>query len=73
MPKTLLEKILKASVSASCGTEIDFELEFDFRSLLLQKTVQLLFAEAVRRMVSAFEARAAQLYGKPTKSVVAKI
>jgi len=47
------------------GTEIDFELEFDFRSLLLQKTVQLLFAEAVRRMVSAFEARAAQLYGKP--------
>jgi coenzyme Q-binding protein COQ10 len=47
------------------GTQIDFELEFDFRSLLLQKTVQLLFAEAVRRMVSAFEARAAQLYGKP--------
>lgn len=47
------------------GTQIDFELEFEFRSLLLQKTVQLLFAEAVRRMVSAFEARAAQLYGKP--------
>jgi len=46
------------------GTLIDFELEFEFRSLLLQKTVQLLFAEAVRRMVSAFEARAAQLYGK---------
>lgn len=46
------------------GTLIDFELEFDFRSLLLQKTVQLLFAEAVRRMVSAFEARAAKLYGK---------
>jgi len=49
------------------GTQIDFELEFDFRSILLQKTVQLLFAEAVRRMVSAFEARAAQLYGAPTK------
>jgi len=48
------------------GTQIDFELEFDFRSILLQKTVQLLFAEAVRRMVSAFEARAAQLYGKPS-------
>ncbi len=50
------------------GTQIDFELEFDFRSILLQKTVQLLFAEAVRRMVSAFEARAAQLYGKPGTS-----
>lgn len=46
------------------GTLIDFELEFDFRSLILQKTVQLLFAEAVRRMVSAFEARAEKLYGR---------
>jgi coenzyme Q-binding protein COQ10 len=48
----------------SDGTLIDFELEFDFRSILLQQTVRLLFAEAVRRMVSAFEARAVQLYGK---------
>ncbi len=48
------------------GTEIEFELEFEFRSMLLQQTVRLLFAEAVRRMVAAFEARAAQLYGKPT-------
>jgi coenzyme Q-binding protein COQ10 len=47
------------------GCLIDFELEFEFRSLLLQQTVRLLFAEAVRRMVSAFEARANQLYGKP--------
>lgn len=46
------------------GTLIDFELEFDFRSMLLQKTVQLLFGEAVKRMVSAFEARAVQLYGR---------
>ena len=46
------------------GCLIDFELEFDFRSLLLQQTVRLLFAEAVRRMVSAFEARANELYGK---------
>lgn len=46
------------------GCLIDFELEFDFRSILLQQTVRLLFAEAVRRMVSAFEARAQQLYGK---------
>jgi len=47
------------------GTIVEFALEFDFRSRLLQKTVQLLFAEAVKRMVTAFEARAAQLYGKP--------
>jgi coenzyme Q-binding protein COQ10 len=47
------------------GCLIDFELEFDFRSILLQQTVRLLFAEAVRRMVTAFEARAKDLYGKP--------
>ena len=48
------------------GSEIEFSLEFEFRSLILQKTVQVLFAEAVRRMVSAFEARARQLYGAPS-------
>ena len=48
------------------GTQIEFELEFEFRSILLQQTVRMLFAEAVKRMVSAFEARAAVLYGKPS-------
>jgi coenzyme Q-binding protein COQ10 len=48
------------------GTMVEFELEFEFRSMLLQQTVRLLFAEAVRRMVSAFEARASALYGKPS-------
>jgi coenzyme Q-binding protein COQ10 len=47
------------------GTSIHFELEFEFRSRLLQQTVRLLFADTVKRMVSAFEARADQLYGKP--------
>jgi coenzyme Q-binding protein COQ10 len=48
------------------ATTIDFSLEFEFRSRLLQHTVRMLFAEAVRRMVSAFEGRAAKLYGTPT-------
>ena len=51
--------------SHPAGTLIDFSLEFEFRSLLLQHTVRVLFAEAVRRMVAAFEARAAKLYGRP--------
>lgn len=46
--------------------EIDFFVDFEFRSRLLQKIIGVLFNEAVRRMVSAFEARAAVLYGKPS-------
>ena len=53
------------------GTQIEFELEFEFRSILLQQTVRILFAEAVKRMVSAFEARAAALYGKPSAPLAA--
>lgn len=43
---------------------IDFYLEFEFSSVVLQKLIGVLFHEAVRRMVGAFEARAKQLYGK---------
>ena len=43
--------------------EIDFSVDFEFRSRILQRLMGLLFNEAVRRMVSAFEARAAELYG----------
>jgi coenzyme Q-binding protein COQ10 len=46
------------------GTEIVFALEFEFRSRILQHTMRMLFAEAVKRMVAAFEARASKLYGK---------
>tara|TARA_R110000868_G_scaffold115821_2_gene309040 strand:- start:119 stop:559 length:441 start_codon:yes stop_codon:yes gene_type:complete len=45
------------------GTQVDFYLEFEFRSKILQKLIGVLFEEAVRRMVSAFEIRAAKLYG----------
>ncbi|MBT5239789.1 MAG: type II toxin-antitoxin system RatA family toxin [Rhodospirillaceae bacterium] len=44
------------------GCDIDFHLDFEFRSVLLQKLIGVLFEEAVRRMVSAFESRAADLY-----------
>ncbi len=44
---------------------IDFYVDFEFRSAVLQKAISLLFNEAVRRMVGAFEARAHALYGEP--------
>ncbi|NKD46093.1 type II toxin-antitoxin system RatA family toxin [Haematospirillum jordaniae] len=45
------------------GTWIDFYVDFEFRSPLLQKIIGFLFGEAVAKMVSAFEARAEILYG----------
>jgi coenzyme Q-binding protein COQ10 len=44
---------------------IDFYVDFEFRSRLLQKIIEVLFHEAVKRMVGAFEARARRLYGAP--------
>jgi len=43
---------------------IDFYVDFEFRSLVLQKIIGALFNEAVRRMVHAFEGRARKLYGE---------
>ena len=41
------------------GTEIDFYVDFAFRSKMLEKLMGLIFHEAVTRMVRAFETRAA--------------
>lgn len=48
---------------AEGGTLIDFYVDFEFRSLVLQKIMGALFSEAVARMVAAFEKRAHALYG----------
>ncbi len=45
------------------GCEIDFYVDFEFRSKILQKVMEGLFHEAVKRMVGAFETRAKALYG----------
>ena len=52
------------------GCLIDFYVDFEFRSRILQKLMEALFFEAVRRMVDAFEARARDLYGGPGEGVV---
>jgi coenzyme Q-binding protein COQ10 len=50
------------------GCLIDFYVDFEFRSKMLQKLMGMFFNEAVRRMVGAFETRAHQLYGEPAKA-----
>ena len=42
---------------------IDFFVDFEFRSRLMQKAIGAVFNEAVQRMISSFEKRAAVLYG----------
>ncbi len=54
------------------GCRIDFYVEFEFRSAMLQKLIGVLFHEAVKRMVAAFEARAHALYGSPPMPQVRK-
>lgn len=43
--------------------EVDFFVDFEFRSRTLQTLIGLFFHEAMLRVVRAFEARAVSLYG----------
>ena len=42
---------------------VDFYVDFEFRSPFMQRLIGVLFNEAVRRMVAAFDARAHEVYG----------
>ena len=46
----------------SAGCEIEFMVEFKFKSIFLQTVMESLFSEAVKKMVKAFENRANYLY-----------
>ncbi len=53
--------LFKPAANGHC--QLDFHVEFEFRSALLSRIIGVLFHEAVRRMVHAFEGRARKLYG----------
>ena len=48
--------------------EIDFLVDFTFKNRLFEKIAGQYFDKAFRKMVEAFEARAAQLYGSSNSS-----
>jgi coenzyme Q-binding protein COQ10 len=48
--------------------EIDFSVEFTFRNALFEKLAGQYLDRAFRKMVAAFEGRAAQLYGNSSSS-----
>ena len=46
------------------GCEVEFMVDFKFKSVFLQTLMETLFSEAVRRMVGAFEKRANELFNQ---------
>lgn len=46
------------------GCEVDFFVDFEFKNEILQGIIGVVFNEAMQRIVSAFETRAAELYGE---------
>src|SRR5689334_2975412 len=53
------------------GCCVDFFVDFEFRSRILQKAIGVVFNEAVRRMVRAFLKRAREVYGPPQATISA--
>ncbi|MFK5997663.1 MAG: type II toxin-antitoxin system RatA family toxin [Rhodobacterales bacterium] len=45
------------------GCEVDFFVDFEFKSKILQTIIGVVFNEAMQRIVGAFETRADALYG----------
>ena len=51
------------------GCQVDFLVDFEFRSALLRAAIGVVFHEATRRMVNAFLVRARAIYGAPAAIV----
>ncbi len=49
--------------AAPGGVEVGFDVDFEFKSRLLQGAAGMFFNDAMQRIVRAFERRAAVLYG----------
>ena len=62
-PLKQLHNCWRFTPGEKAGCLIDFMVDFTFRSRTFEAIAGRMFAEAVRRMVAAFEARAAVLYG----------
>ncbi len=45
------------------GCAVDFHVDFEFRNVILQKVIGVVFDQAMHKIVRAFENRAATLYG----------
>ena len=51
------------------GCEIDFSVDFEFKNKMFERLAGMFFHEAFKRMVGAFETRAAAVYGAGSAAV----
>ena len=51
------------------GTHLDFCVDFAFRSRIFEAIAGQMFDRALRKMIGAFEARAAELYGMDASGI----
>lgn len=65
-PFRYLNNHWRFNAAADGGCEIDFFVDFEFRSRMLQTVVGAVFNEAMQRIVRAFERRADEIYGPGT-------
>jgi coenzyme Q-binding protein COQ10 len=54
--------------AAAGGTNVEYRVDYQFQSRLLQALIGASFADRARAMVAAFKRRARQLYGAPAPS-----
>ncbi|HWH21851.1 MAG TPA: type II toxin-antitoxin system RatA family toxin [Allosphingosinicella sp.] len=62
-PLKHLHNTWRFSPDGKGGTDIDFCVDFAFRSRMFEALAGQMFDRALRRMIGAFEARAHELYG----------
>lgn len=67
-PLTDLDNVWTFREVDASTCEIDFLVDFTFRNRLFEKIAGQYFDKAFRKMVEAFETRAAQLYGTSNSS-----
>lgn len=62
-PLKFLHNEWRFEPSSDGGTEVHFSVDFAFKSRLFETLAGAMFDRALRRMIGAFEQRAAALYG----------
>ncbi|MBW8783150.1 MAG: type II toxin-antitoxin system RatA family toxin [Novosphingobium sp.] len=69
-PMRDLDNIWRFTPVDGHSCEVDFCVEFTFRNALFEKLAGQYFDRAFRKMVAAFETRAAELYGSSSSSAI---